>query len=93
MKQRAAGNRQRGWYEAIRFDWKLLHENKQPVIVLDILIRLCRELKRGWLTTIRFVTSYWTRHGTDDFLGSDVMDQGLCFNPLLKHNDSLDPDG
>ena len=38
-------------------------------------------------------TSYWTRYGTDDFLESDVMGQGLYFKPFLKHNDSLDPDG
>jgi len=37
--------------------------------------------------------SYWTRYGTDDFLGSDWLDQGLCLKPCFKYNNSLDPDG
>jgi hypothetical protein len=98
MKQRAAGNRQRGWYESIRLDWNLLHENKQPVIVSSILIRLCRELKRGWLKTIRFVICNWTRYGTDDFLGQDELPGAECrgasvFSPNSRVIKKIQPIG
>jgi len=57
------------------------------ILCFNILVRPCRELLRGWLTTIRFVTNInWTRYGTDEFLGP-AMGQGQCVKLMgLTHN-------
>ena len=58
-----------------------------------ILIRLCREPKKGLANNHKTcAVNSWTRHGTDDFLGSEWT-MGGAFQALrLKHN-CLDPDG
>ena len=55
MKFSAAVNRKWGWYESIRSDWNLLHLHITDGSCFFILLRLCRELQRGWLITIRSV--------------------------------------
>jgi hypothetical protein len=78
MKFSAAVNRKWGWYKSIRFDWTLLHLHITDGSRFFTLICLCRELKRGWLITIRFVihpighgmlARQYLWRGTDDFLG------------------------
>ena len=71
MSLGAAVIQERGWYKATRLDWNLLHPDIIRRRSFHGLIRLCREPQRGWLKTIRFDKSTWTRHGTDDFLGPD----------------------
>ena len=64
-----------------------------------ILTRLCRELEKGLVNNHEICdTSYWTRYGTDDFLGSEwtrgsVLSVVLTVQIFRLKHIRLEPDG